>query len=70
MGRRKKIAFYQNFLGRTLPVLFEQQYEGYWEGFSENYMRIKVRSEQNLKNEILPVKLIEIDGEKIIGELL
>ncbi len=70
MGQRKKIAFFQNFLGRTLPVLFEQQYEGYWEGFSENYMRIKVRSDRNLKNEILPVKLVDIDGEKIIGELL
>lgn len=69
MGRRKRLPF-TRILGRTLPVLFEQQYEGYWEGFSENYMRIKVRSEQNLKNEILPVKLIEIDGEKIIGELL
>ena len=70
MGKRKKFAFYQKFLGRTVKVLFEQPYDGYWEGWSNNYMRIKVPSEKNLKNEILPVKLLSVEDDKIIGELL
>ena len=70
MGKRKKFAFYQKFLGRTVNVLFEQPYDGYWEGWSDNYMRIKVPSEKNLKNGILPVKLLSVEDDKIIGELL
>ncbi|MHB2148958.1 tRNA (N(6)-L-threonylcarbamoyladenosine(37)-C(2))-methylthiotransferase MtaB [Calditrichota bacterium LG25] len=69
MGRRKKFAFYRKFLGQTVDVLFEQQINGLWEGFSDNYMRVKARSDRSLKNEIVPVKLIEIDGDKIIGEI-
>ncbi|WP_456405682.1 tRNA (N(6)-L-threonylcarbamoyladenosine(37)-C(2))-methylthiotransferase MtaB [Caldithrix abyssi] len=69
MGQRKKFAFYRKFLGQTVDVLFEQQINGLWEGFSDNYMRIKARSDRSLKNEIIPVKLIEIDGDKIIGEI-
>ncbi len=69
MGQRKKFTFYQKFLGKTMPVLFEQPIDGYWEGFTDNYMRVKVKSTQNLKNELVQVTLKEIEGDKIIGEL-
>ncbi len=69
MGKRKKIAFYQSFIGKTAPVLFEQEFEGYWEGFTDNYMRVKVQSKRNLKNQILAVRLTEIQDEKIRGVL-
>ena len=70
LGKRKKFAFYQKFIGTVVKVLFEQQYNGYWEGFSDNYMRVKVNSSKNLKNEILPVKLIAVEEDKLFGELL
>ncbi|NOX88380.1 MAG: tRNA (N(6)-L-threonylcarbamoyladenosine(37)-C(2))-methylthiotransferase MtaB [Calditrichaeota bacterium] len=69
MGKRKKIAFYQSFIGKTAPVLFEQEFEGYWEGFTDNYMRVKVASKRDLKNQILTVRLTEIQDDKIKGEL-
>ncbi len=69
MGKRKKTTFYRRFLGHTVPVLFEQTYDGLWEGFTDNYMRVKVKSQQDLKNRILNVRLMEIEDEKITGEL-
>ncbi len=70
VGKRKKAAFYQSFIGRKIDVLFEEQSNGHWEGFSDNYMRIKVKSDRDLKNELLPVQLTETDGEQISGVLI
>ncbi len=69
MGKRKKIAFYKSFTGKAISVLFEQQTDGLWEGFSGNYMRVQAKSTKNLKNQIQTVKLQSVNGEKIQGEL-
>ena len=71
LGERKKQAFYQRFLGGITEVLFEEQDKnGYWGGFSGNYMRVKVKSAADLKNSIKKVRLLSIDNGEILGELL
>ena len=61
VGQRKKYAFYRSFVGCTVDVLFEEEHDGWWEGFTDNYMRIRLRSNEDLKNKILSVK---ISGEE------
>ncbi|MGD9899099.1 MAG: tRNA (N(6)-L-threonylcarbamoyladenosine(37)-C(2))-methylthiotransferase MtaB [Calditrichaceae bacterium] len=69
MGKRKKRAFYESFLGQEVEVLFEERSNGHWTGFTGNYMRIRVNSPEKLENEIRSVRLTKIDGEDIAGEL-
>ncbi len=71
LGKRKKRAFYEDSIGARIDVLFEEADEnGFWSGFSDNYMRVKVKSEQPLKNSIRTVRLVSIEGEELLGELL
>ncbi len=70
MGERKKFIFYQAHIGQTVTVLFEQNFKGYWEGFTGNYMRVRVPSQENLKNQIRSVKLTDVIGDKLQGELI
>ena len=70
LGERKKLAFYDSFLDREVEVLFEVNHNGWWEGFSDNYMRVKVKNKSNLKNELKRVRLLEVQGQKILGELV
>jgi len=56
-GQRKKQAFYHSFLGKQVTVLFEEENEGWWEGWSDHYIRVRVKSDENLKNEIRKVLL-------------
>ncbi|HVB60091.1 MAG TPA: tRNA (N(6)-L-threonylcarbamoyladenosine(37)-C(2))-methylthiotransferase MtaB [Ktedonobacteraceae bacterium] len=35
-------CFREQFLGETLPVLIEGQKRGYWEGLTDNYLRVEV----------------------------
>lgn len=70
MGKRKKMAFYNQFLGQTMAVLFEEKHNGKWEGFTANYMRVRVPSAMDLTNQLRRVHLQSLDGQKIIGVLI
>ncbi len=69
VGQRKKTAFYQSFIGRRVRVLFEEQQHGRWYGFTDNYMRVRAGSDENLKNEIRTVRLVGTAGDTLIGDI-
>jgi len=60
--------FSRQFLGRTMPVLWEQQASGIWSGLTDNYIKVYARSSEDLTNKLLPVKLVEISGDGVWGE--
>ena len=44
--------------GKTFPVLIEHKLkDGYFEGFTPNYIRARIRSTKNLENQIVNIKL-------------
>jgi threonylcarbamoyladenosine tRNA methylthiotransferase MtaB len=70
LGDAKLDEFSHQMTGETSEVLFETLSEGYWEGYTTNYLRVRVKSEHHLRNEIRPVKLTHMVGGKLTGELL
>ncbi len=72
-SEEKRRRFYKQFIGQTLPVLFEhsksQEMIG---GFTPNYIRVEVPYNTDLDNEICLVKLIELneDQSAIRGEII
>jgi threonylcarbamoyladenosine tRNA methylthiotransferase MtaB len=60
--------FSGKFIGKTMPVLFEQKEKNLWSGLTDNYIRVYVENEEDLTNEIREVKLAEILGEGVRGE--
>ncbi len=62
--------FYKSNIGKVKKVLFETEVEdGYIIGFSENYIRVKVKGDKKMLNKIFNVKLLFIENDKIIGEI-
>jgi len=54
--------FSRRFLGKTLPVLWEKQSgDGVWSGLTANYIKVYTRSNKDLTNKLLPVKLVEVE---------
>jgi len=53
--------FSRQFLGKTMPVLWEKQSgNGIWSGHTDNYIKVYTRSDEDLTNKLLPVKLAEL----------
>ncbi|WP_294246312.1 tRNA (N(6)-L-threonylcarbamoyladenosine(37)-C(2))-methylthiotransferase MtaB [uncultured Chryseobacterium sp.] len=65
LSEKKKMAFYQTQLGKTLPVLWEHENkDGKMFGFTENYVRVQKEFDTASVNQIEFLKLekIEADG--------
>lgn len=61
-------SYAESFLGKTLPVLFEQTDEkGFWTGHTMNYLFVEVEGE-NLHNKIVDVKITGLSEKGLVGE--
>jgi len=58
LGDRKIERFSTKMLGKITSVLFEQNKNGFWEGYNPEFLKVKVQSDLDLKNKIMPI-LIE-----------
>ena len=64
---KKRRAFYETQINNELTVLFEQENkEGYIQGFTENYVKVKTYWNPELANTLHKVKLIEIDNDGLV----
>lgn len=64
LSEKKKMAFYQTQIGKTLPVLWEhEEKNGMMFGFTNNYVRVQKPFNPNSKNQIEMVKLDKISAE-------
>ena len=70
LSEKKKMAFYQTQLGKTLPVLWEHENKnGLMFGFTENYVRVQKPFDQNAVNEIEFLKLNKIESDGTVSVL-
>ena len=58
--------FAESFTGKTVAVLFEEGKDGVYEGYTENYVRVAVKSERDLSGKILPVKIKKVSGGTLL----
>ena len=60
LAQESSFKFEEQFAGCTMPVLWEEKTDGVWSGFTGNYIRAYTRSDRELANTILPVKLAKL----------
>lgn len=64
---KKRRAFYESQLGTTRTVLFESENkEGYINGFTENYVKVKTPWNPDLVNKLCKIQLTEIDDDGLV----
>ncbi len=65
-----RAAFLQTQLGQICDVLFETRCkDGSAMGYTSNYTPVHVPTDRNLQNQLLPVRLVAVDGDCCIGEI-
>jgi len=72
LSRSSQRKFCEQFLGQTMPVLWEKETgleSGIYSGLTGNYIRAFVRSEKSLNNEIIPVRLAGLCNQGMWGVL-
>ena len=57
----------KKYLDKELRVLVEEEKNGYFYGYSENYLRVKLKGEATNLNHIVSVKIDSLEKEMLIG---
>ncbi|MCF2639324.1 tRNA (N(6)-L-threonylcarbamoyladenosine(37)-C(2))-methylthiotransferase MtaB [Fusobacterium varium] len=58
----------KKYLDKELKVLVEEEKDGYLYGYSENYLRVKLKGEATSLNHIVSVKINSLKKEMLIGD--
>lgn len=62
--------YLQSQMGEILPVLFEEpSEEGFWQGYTDTYVRVCVKSEAALRNRLLPVRVERVGEGCVYGSV-
>ncbi len=71
LSSAKRRSYHHSLLGSTQHVLFERpKGDGWQNGLTDHYVRVKVREPRPLFNQILPVRLERLDGQAVTGTIL
>lgn len=69
-AKKAEKTFLETQIGLTETVLFEQESDGYFEGYTKNYTRVKVKSEKPLGGKIANVHLLSSEDDFCIGKIV
>ncbi|MBR5478597.1 MAG: tRNA (N(6)-L-threonylcarbamoyladenosine(37)-C(2))-methylthiotransferase MtaB [Clostridia bacterium] len=67
---RMRYVFWEKQVGKACSVLFEEVCDGMWQGHSENYIPVRVRSERDLKNQVMNVEIKKVKDDYLMGVLI
>ena len=73
LGVKTSLEYRKRFLGKKVYPLIESQRDkatGLLTGYTDTYIRVLLEGEDNLKNNIVPAKIVEVTEEKTIAEYL
>ena len=62
-------SYLEQFVGQTLPVLFEQKRDGLWHGYTTRYSEVIADHPENLHNQLRNVHISSVEGNCLRGSL-
>lgn len=72
LNKKHALEFLENDLGKELEVLFEQEKNGIYFGYTKNYTKVGVKKEdvnRNIINEIVKVKAKSVENKEVEDSL-
>ncbi|MCX8074701.1 MAG: tRNA (N(6)-L-threonylcarbamoyladenosine(37)-C(2))-methylthiotransferase MtaB [Clostridia bacterium] len=70
VGDTLRKLYIKNYIGKKVEVLFESYKDGYLEGYTSNYIKVKVVGDRNLWGTRQEVELISFEKEVALGKLV
>ena len=67
LSEKKKHSFYNNFINKKRPILFEGLKNGFLVGHTDNYIKTLVKIPASYNNKIVDINLLENKGNHMVG---
>ena len=60
LSNKNEKEYNEKYIGKSVEVLFEEEKDGLWSGYTKNYVRVFVQSEENLENRIQMIEIKDV----------
>ena len=70
VAAQMEAGYLAQFVGETVPVLFEEEREGLWRGYTTRYTEVTVACGETLHNQLRSVSIDRAEGAVLRGTLL
>ena len=70
LSDKNEKEYLQDYIGKKVEVLFEEEKNGYFYGHTDNFIIVKVESTEDISNEIKMVEIQKIEDLNLIGKML
>ena len=68
LSKTKKMNFYKKNIGSVKNILIEECNEGILSGLADNYICVKTRGIPEEVNTIIPLQMMDIQRDEMIGQ--
>ncbi len=72
LDRENQKRFARQFIGEQMEVLVEQMVDpagDVWEGLTDNYLRVFLKSEENLQGKFVEVRIVNLKGVRLLAKV-
>ena len=66
LSNKNEKTYNQQYIGKEVEVLFEEEKDGVWQGHTKNYILAHYKTEENLENKMIKLQCKEAEQEYII----
>ena len=66
MSNKNEKSYNEQYVGKKVEVLFEEEKSGMWKGHTKNYILAHYKTVENIENQIIKLQCIEAEDEYII----
>jgi len=68
ISEQQKNSFYQKQIGKNFSILLEETKNGYWQGYTENYLPVKISADSDLKKgDLVTVRIEKLTADWLLG---
>ncbi len=67
LSQRKRRVFFERMLKTRQEILFEEKKDDFWVGITDNYIRVKFKSNEDLHNQFKKLYLAHVQGPMILA---
>lgn len=67
LSNRNQNEYDEKYINKEVEVLFEEEKEGIWHGYTKNYIKVCKKSSLNLENQLINVVSIKSENQMLIA---
>ena len=70
LSDKNETEYNETYINKTVTVLFEETENGYFKGHTGNYLAVKVKTDKDLTDKLLKVKIDKLEKLELVGTLV